>query len=275
LKVVLVTGCSSGFGEAIVHGFLHRGDTVVATMRHPDQAPASLRSASDQSKSRLEILQLDVTDDESRRRAIEETVKLFGRLDVLVNNAGVVSFGSLEDTPLELLRKVFETNFFGPQEMMRLALPIMRGQGGGRIINVTAIGAIFNTPLLDAYCASKHAMDSISATTDIDARPFGVRVVSVLPGQFKTSIADKRMANDVSPPYQDLSASMARAREARAGDVLADLSPVVDAVLHAASAPDPKPRYVVGRGMTELLRPVISELEKLHEFDLRRAGALD
>ena len=144
---------------------------------------------------------------------------------MLVNNAGVACSGSLEDTPLELLRAVFETNFFGFHEMMRLVLPIMRDQKAGRIINVTAIGAIFSTPLYDAYCSSKHAMDSISAGADIDARPFGVRVVSILPGQFKTAIADKRLLSTVGPAYQKMAADMAKAREKRAGDVLTDLTP--------------------------------------------------
>ena len=272
MAVVLVTGCSSGFGEAIAEAFVRRGDTVVASMRQPDHAPASLRAAANRSGARLEILQLDVTDAGSRARSIDAIMRLFGRLDVLVNNAGVACSGSLEDTSLELLRLVFETNFFGPHEMMRLALPIMREQGAGRIINVTAIGAIFSTPLYDAYCSSKHAMDSISAAADIDARPFGVRVVSVLPGQFKTAIGDKRLQNAVSPAYVRLSTDMAKAREKRADDVLTDLSPVADAVIEAATHPNPPPRYAVGKGMAEMLKPVIAELEKLHEFDLQRAG---
>jgi NAD(P)-dependent dehydrogenase (short-subunit alcohol dehydrogenase family) len=182
MAVVLVTGCSSGFGEAIALGFVRRGDTVVATMRKPDEAPEGLHSAMGGSKGQLEIAPLDVTNAESRSSVVKNLMNRHGRLDVLVNNAGVACTGSLEDTPLEQLRLVFETNFFGPHEMMRLALPIMRSQGAGRIVNITAIGAIFSTPLYNAYCSSKHAMDSISAGADIDARAFGVRVVSVLPG---------------------------------------------------------------------------------------------
>jgi NAD(P)-dependent dehydrogenase (short-subunit alcohol dehydrogenase family) len=272
MAVVLVTGCSSGFGEAIAGGFLRRGDAVVATMRRPEEAPASLKIAAQHAGARLEIVRLDVTDAASRAHAIERTLSLFGRLDVLVNNAGVACSGSLEDTPLELLRLIFETNFFAPHELMRLALPIMRKQQAGRIVNITAIGAIFSTPLYNAYCSSKHAMDSISATADIDARPFGVRVISVLPGQFKTGIGEKRLKSAVSDAYLKLSTDMAVAREKRAGDVLTDLSLVVEAVIEAATHPDPKPRYAVGKGMAEMLQPVIAELEKLHEFDLGRAG---
>lgn len=126
MAVVLVTGCSSGFGEAIALGFIRRGDTVVATMRKPDEAPASLRAAISEARGQIEIIPLDVTSVESRASAVKNLMDRHGRLDVLVNNAGVACTGSLEDTSLEQLRLVFETNFFGPHEMMRLALPIMR-----------------------------------------------------------------------------------------------------------------------------------------------------
>jgi NAD(P)-dependent dehydrogenase (short-subunit alcohol dehydrogenase family) len=274
MAVVLVTGCSSGFGEAIALGFLARGDTVVATMRDPDAAPSSLRASPARADDRLHLAQLDVTEAASRARSVQATLDRYGRIDVLVNNAGVGCSGSLEDTSLELLRRVFETNFFGPHEMMRLVLPIMRNQKSGRIVNITAIGAIFATPLYSAYCASKHALDSISAGADIDVRSFGVRVISVLPGQFKTSIGVKRLQSGLSAPYQALSDTMARARAKRATDVLTDLSPVVNAVIEAATHPNPKPRYVVGKGMAEMLAPAMAELHKLYEFDMRRAEYL-
>jgi NAD(P)-dependent dehydrogenase (short-subunit alcohol dehydrogenase family) len=274
MAVVIVTGCSSGFGEAIALGFLARGDSVVATMRNPDAAPTSLRAAGAHAGDRLHFSQLDLTDAASRNAAIKGTLDRYGRIDVLVNNAGVGCSGSLEDTPLDLLRRVFETNFFGPHEMMRLVLPIMRDQASGRIVNITAIGAIFATPLYSAYCASKHALDSISAGADIDVRSFGVRVISVLPGQFKTSIAEKRLQSGLSAPYQGLSDAMARARAKRTSDVLTELSPVVNATIEAATHPDPKPRYVVGKGMADMVAPAVAELHKLYEFDMRRAEYL-
>jgi NAD(P)-dependent dehydrogenase (short-subunit alcohol dehydrogenase family) len=274
MAVVIVTGCSSGFGEAIALGFLARGDTVVATMRNPDAAPTSLRAAAAHAGDRLHLSQLDVTDAASRNAAVKGTLDMCGRIDVLVNNAGVGCSGSLEDTPLDLLRRVFETNFFGPHEMMRQVLPAMRKQNSGRIVNITAIGAIFATPLYSAYCASKHALDSISVGADIDVRSFGVRVISVLPGQFKTSIGEKRLQSGLSAPYQALSDAMTRARAKRATDVLTELSPVVNATIEAATHPDPKPRYVVGKGMAEMVAPAVAELHKLYEFDMRRAEYL-
>src|SRR5437879_1162524 len=109
MAVVLITGCSSGFGEAIALGLLGRGGTVGATRRRPDGAPASLKSEAPRSGDRLQLIPLDVTDAGSRTAAVKRTLDRNGRLDVLVNNAGVACSGSLEDTPLDLLRLVFET----------------------------------------------------------------------------------------------------------------------------------------------------------------------
>lgn len=267
MAICLITGCSSGFGEAIALAFAARGDDVIATMRNPGSAPDSLRGPAN-----IELAALDVNDAAARRQLVEDTVKRHGRLDILVNNAGIVASASVEDTPEELSRKIFDTNYFAPVEMMRLALPIMREQGGGRIVNVTAIGALLVTPLLSIYCASKHALDSATASVDIEGRPFGVRAPSVLPGQFKTSIADKAPAPVVTPPYQGISDSLAAARAARAADVQTDLGQVVDAVIAAATDADPKSRYLAGIGIALALEPALAELEKLHAFDASRAG---
>lgn len=267
MAVCVITGCSSGFGEAIALAFAARGDAVIATMRNPGAAPEALHG-----RDNIELAALDVTDATARRDLIEEVVKRHGRLDVLVNNAGVVASASVEDTSEEVSRRIFETNYFAPVEMMRLVVPIMRAQGGGRIVNVTAIGALFATPLLSIYCASKHALDSAGASVDLEGRPFGVRAPSVLPGQFKTAIADKSPAPVVTPPYQGIADSLAASRAARAADVQSDLGQVVEAVIAAATDPEPKARYLAGLGIALALEPALAELEKVHAFDAARAG---
>lgn len=267
MAICLITGCSSGFGEAIALAFADRGDTVVATMRNPAAAPASLAG-----HDRVELAALDVTDATARKAVIADVMARHGRIDILVNNAGIVASASVEDTPEEVSRKIFDTNYFAPVELMRAVLPIMRDQGGGRIVNVTAIGAILVTPLLSIYCASKHALDSASASVDLEGRPFGVRAPSVLPGQFKTSIADKSPPPIVTPPYQGIADSLAASREARAADVQSDLSQVIDAVIAAATDADPKARYLAGIGIALELEASLAELERLHAFDGARAG---
>lgn len=267
MAVVLVTGCSSGFGEAIACAFAERGDSVVATMRDPAAAPASLHG-----RDRLELAALDVTDAQARSRAVDETVARYGRLDILVNNAGIVSFAAVEDTPETLSRRIFDTNYFGPVEMMRLVLPVMRAQGGGRIVNVTAIGAVLSTPLLGVYCATKHALDSIAATIDIEGRLFGVRAPSVLPGQFRTAIHDKAVPPVVTPTYQGISDALTASRAARAADVQTDLSQVVKAVIAAATEAEPRTRYLAGVGLALELEQSLAELERLQGFEAVRAG---
>ena len=267
MAICVITGCSSGFGEAIARAFADRGDTVIATLRDPSSAPTSLTGWAN-----VAFAALDVTDAAQRRAVIDDTVARHGRIDILVNNAGITFSGSVEDTPEEMSRRIFDTNYFAPVEMMRLVLPVMRAQGGGRIVNVTAIGAFLVTPLLSIYCASKHALDSAAASVDLEGRPFGVRAPSVLPGQFKTAIVDKAPPPAVSPPYRGIADALAASRAERAADVQTDLGQVVAAVIAAATDPEPKARYLAGIGIALALEAPLAEMERLHAFDAARAG---
>lgn len=266
MAVCLITGCSSGFGEVIALAFASRGDTVVATMRNPASAPESLRE-----RDNIEILPLDVTDEASRTAAIDAVVARHGRIDILVNNAGISGSAPIEDSSDTFVREMFETNLFAPLALMRAVLPVMRRGGGGRIVNITAIGAIIATPLLGIYCATKHALDCASAALDIEGRPFGVRVPTVLPGQFRTPIMGKSRPV-ISEPYQGVADALKAVREATAADFLADLTPVVDAVIAAATDAEPKARYMAGVGLATKILPAMAELEALHAFSAARAG---
>lgn len=266
--VRLITGCSSGFGEAIALAFAARGDAVVASMRRPADASEALKK-----NINIDCLELDVTDAASRRAAFDYVMHKYGRIDTLVNNAGIVAVAAIEDTPEELSRRIFETNYFGPLALIQMVLPVLRRQGGGRIINITAIGAIISTPLLGIYCASKHALDCVSSVVDIEGRPFGVRAPSVLPGQFKTPIMGKEPPM-VTEPYQRISEALGAARMVREADILDDISPVADAVVAAATDANPKARYLVGIGqLTEAVAPAMAELDILQDFSAQRCGA--
>lgn len=266
MPVRLITGCSSGFGEAIALGFAERGDTVVATMRRPEAASAALRS-----RTNVDILPLDVTDKDARRNALDETLDRHGRIDTLVNNAGALVRAAIEETMEEQSRAVFEINYFGPVELMRAVLPVMRKQGGGRIVSITAIGAVLSSPLLGVYCASKHALDCAAAAIDIEGRPFGVRAPAVLPGQFRTALLQSAK-DSAGAPYASIAEALARTAKETSGDILGDFGPVVQAVLAASLDAEPLARYVVGVGLAEALEPAVGELAKLHELCVRRAG---
>lgn len=267
MAVALITGCSSGFGLALADGFSARGHTVVATARRPDESAALQQLAREE---RIAVRMLDVTDRHSRDAVITDTVERHGRLDVLVNNAGALHVGAAEDTPEPVARALFEVNYFAPMALSSSAAAAMRRQGAGRIVNITAIGAVLSTPYLSAYCASKHALDAASACMDIELRPFGVRVSSILPGSFRTAIARPQDADADSSPYLARAGAFRAGLLARLATSSDDLGPVVDAALHAATAPEPAPRYVVGTGAAQTIVPLVSDLATLHRAEMTR-----
>ncbi|MDB6012494.1 MAG: Short-chain dehydrogenase/reductase [Gammaproteobacteria bacterium] len=272
MAVTLITGCSSGFGEAIALAFARRGDQVIATMRKPESASSSLKTLAANKPTDVVIAPLDITDPAMRQKAIDLAIQRFGRLDVLINNAGISARGSFEDTPETLWRTLFETNLFGPLELIRLALPIMRQQGAGRIVNVTSVAAVLKTPLLAAYCASKHAFDTATAALDIETRSFGVRVASVMPGPFKTSLPQNSLDRDSSPPYAAIAAHLAAEFAAMEAKAPEDLTPVVNAALAAASDPDPAIRYPAGADAIHILPPILQSLAPLQQIGLHLTG---
>jgi NAD(P)-dependent dehydrogenase (short-subunit alcohol dehydrogenase family) len=174
-STVLITGCSSGFGRASAAFFLARGWNVIATMRSPK---LTLFEESD----RLLVIALNVTDPETVAVAVAEGIARFGRIDVLVNNAGVGLFSALEATPDEVIRQVFETNTFGVMATTRAVVPHMRERGSGTIVNVTSSVGIAPMPLVAVYTASKYAIEGFSESLAYELGAFGVRVKIVEPG---------------------------------------------------------------------------------------------
>jgi NAD(P)-dependent dehydrogenase (short-subunit alcohol dehydrogenase family) len=248
VSIVLVTGASSGFGRAIAEAFAARGDTVFGASRRPVAAPG------------VTPVELDVTDRASRARALESV----GEVDVLVNNAGVLEVSSWEDQDESSLRAIFETNVFGPIALARAVIPGMRARGHGRIVNVSAIGAINPTAFLGAYTASKHALDAVSASLDAEVRPFGIRVAAVLPGAFETAILSRAPARENGGPYAEAVAAYRSGLAQRLEDGGSDYSRVVAAVVAAATDDHPRRRTLVaGERMTELLGPIVDQLEAL------------
>jgi len=271
MAVVLITGCSSGFGREAAKGFAARGDQVVATMRDPERALApGGRAEGLDDVDGIVVDQLDIVDDASRRTAVERTLDRFGRIDVLVNNAGISALGPTEEIPDEIFRGQFETNFFGPWELIKLVLPSMRANHTGRIVNVTSIGAQMTSGFYGAYCATKHALDGLSAGLDIELQQWGIRCVTVVPGGFTTSMADNRIKDAMKPDSIYAQGVKAIAAYEQRIQGKPDLSPVVEAILAAADDPDPKMRYLVGTGTAELLQAVVDEREKVHAIQRAR-----
>lgn len=202
-KVVLITGCSSGIGHDLARRLARAGVgyTVIATARQPEtladlQVPLKLP--------------LDVTDKASVGSAVEEVVRRFGRIDVLVNNAGYAVRGAVEEIAEEQVRDMFDVNVYGVMRMLRAVLPQMRRQGAGRIINISSLAGKLAVPANGAYSASKFAVEALSDALRLEVAPFGIQVVLIEPGSIKTHFtatteahSEETLSNPASP-YKDI-----------------------------------------------------------------------
>jgi len=236
-KIALVTGASSGIGEATATRLAMAGYKVYGTSRRP--ALAGQRS--------FEMLLLDVTSDESVEAAVRELMRLEGRIDLLVNNAGFsVAPAGAEESSIEQARSIFDTNFFGIVRMTRAVVPHMRYQGSGRIINIGSVLGFLPAPYMALYSATKHAIEGYSESLDHELRTRGIRVTVVEPAYTKTQFDVNFLEPDSKlDEYREVRAALGRQMK----EVLAaadEPGVVADVVLKAASAPRPKLRYTAG-----------------------------
>lgn len=178
-KVVLITGGSSGIGKSVGE-FLHgKGFKVYGTSRKPENIQNSL----------FELVALDVRNVDSIQNAVSKIIENEGRIDVVINNAGVGITGPLEEIPTSEIKNNFETNLFGPIEVMKAVLPHMRSQKKGLIINVTSIAGYMGLPYRGVYSASKGALELITEALRMEVKNFGIHITNVAPGDFATNIA--------------------------------------------------------------------------------------
>ncbi|MEO1096082.1 MAG: SDR family oxidoreductase [Cyanobacteria bacterium J06638_28] len=178
---VLITGCSSGFGKLTAKTFSQKGWNVIATMRSPEKEAELTELAN------VLVTKLDVTDPTSITAAIQQGLAQFGRIDVLVNNAGYGGHAIFEQATDVSIRDMFETNVFGTMNTMRAVLPMMRSQGGGTIINVTSMAALIPVPGNSIYTATKHATGGLTEAIALEYEPLGIRIRLVEPGAFPTT----------------------------------------------------------------------------------------
>jgi NAD(P)-dependent dehydrogenase (short-subunit alcohol dehydrogenase family) len=248
MAVVLITGCRSGIGLQTALAFARRGDRVYATSRDVVRAD-QLRQSVNRECLPVEIQALDVTDGDAVRRMVGDVVAREGRIDVLVNNAGIGGGASaIEEVDEDVARAVWETNFWAPFRLIRAVLPHMRGQGSGVIVNLSTNGARFpGGPGLAMYGMSKQAISRLSESLQAELRGTGVRVVAMEPGFFSTEIysGDKRPAIDPASPYAPIiSAVDTRIAEGIANG--ADPAVVASAILAAVDDPASPTRVLVG-----------------------------
>jgi NAD(P)-dependent dehydrogenase (short-subunit alcohol dehydrogenase family) len=248
-KIALVTGSSSGIGLLTTVELARAGFRVVASMRdlgrreRLDEAAAAAGVT-----DRVDVRRLDVTEFDRIPEFIAQIERDYGRLDVLVNNAGFAAAGFAEDLLLEELRQQFETNFFGHVAITKAVLPIMRRQHAGHIIMVSSIGGRVSAPVIGAYDSSKFALEGWSESLRIETRSLGIRVVLVEPGSFQTDIWERNVrvgsyALDRSSPNHERGARFSEVvKKVRKADPL----PVAKLIARIAQNPNPRLRYRVG-----------------------------
>lgn len=181
-KVVLITGGSSGIGKSIGEFLHHKGFVVYGTSRNPERILNSI----------FPLLALDVRNTDTIQKAVAKIIATSGRLDIVINNAGVGITGPIEEIPTAEIKNNFETNLFGPIEVMKAVLPQMRAQKSGLIINITSIAAYMGLPYRGIYSASKGALELITEALRMEVKSFGVQITNVAPGDFVTNIASGR-----------------------------------------------------------------------------------
>jgi short-subunit dehydrogenase len=249
--VAFVTGASTGIGFEAAKKLAANGFTVYAGARRVDRMEPLKAHG-------VNILQLDVTDDESMQNAVSTVLDAHARIDVLVNNAGYGSFGALEEVDLAEGRRQFDVNVFGLARMTQLVLPAMRAAGQGRIINISSIGGKFYEPLGTWYHATKFAVEGLSDALRLELKPHGVGVSIIEPASTLTEwgriSAEGLLASSGRGPYMDQAKEMAGVLASTDTPATSTHPEVVaDAVLHAATSARPKTRYPVGRGAAAIL----------------------
>lgn len=240
-KVWFITGSSRGLGRALAEAVLAAGHRLVATARKPEELREVVALAPD----RCRAIALDVTDPAAARKAIDAAVSAFGRIDVLVNNAGYANVASIEDLPEDDFRAQIETNFFGVVNVTRAALPVLRAQGDGHIIQVSSIGGRTGSPGLSAYQSAKWAVGGFSEVLATEVRPLGIRVTIVEPGGMRTDWAGSSMrVLESRPEYQGVLAPFTRMR----GDtsMRGDPTKVAQAILRISEENNPPLHLLLG-----------------------------
>jgi short-subunit dehydrogenase len=250
-KVVLITGSSSGIGRSAVNQFSENGWVVIASMRSPE------KESELQNLKNVVVIKLDVTDEVSINQAINSIKQTYGRIDVLVNNAGYGLMGAFEDSSSEKIEKQFKTNVFGLMNVTRAVLPMMRQQNKGKVINVSSIGGKLGIPLYSSYHATKFAIEGFTESLRFELKPFGIDVALIEPGAISTNFLSSSAdisKPDESSPYKEYfsrvyNSYVKTSQSASSPDVVAKK------ILKVALSNKPSLRHPVGGG-AELMMPM-------------------
>ena len=258
-KVWFITGCSTGFGRNLAQEVLQNGERVAVTARNTDD----IQELVNQFPETAFAIQLDVTNPEQVKNAVQQALDKFGRIDVLVNNAGIGYFGALEESEEAEVRRMFEINFFGLAAVTNAVLPSMRAQRSGHIINISSVGGMVAFPGIGFYNASKFAVTGYSEALAKEVGALGIKVTVIAPSGFRTDWAG-RSANDTKVVIADYEATahanLNTIRKA-SGNQPGDPVRAAQAIIKVVESATPPLRLMLGVGALKGIRNKIAELQ--------------
>ncbi len=254
----LITGCSSGFGLALASAVLARGQRVIATARQP----SAVGDLAARFPETCRVLALDVTDSSQVKSVVAQAADAFGRLDVVVNNAGYGLVGAFEELGAEQIARNFDTNFFGALEVIRAVLPILRTRGSGHIVNISAAAVISNYAGFSIYGATKWALEGASESLAAELKPLGIKVTIVQPGPFRTDFIGRSLerAPDHIADYNRTSGKFLRFLETMEGKQPGDPAKAADAIIAAVESYAPPLRLVLGKYANDKVRKKLAAI---------------
>ena len=257
LSVAVVTGSSSGIGLAASLALAKNGYVTYATMRNLAKQD-SIQSVAEKEHLSIRTVQLDVTDENSVKNAIQSILSESGRIDLLVNNAGYGMTGAFEDIGMDEIKSLYETNVFGVIRVTQAVLPIMRKQGSGRIINISSGAGRIGYPGGSAYVSSKFALEGLSESMAFEVEQFGIKTVLVEPGFIRTNFAENivtaKKAQDPNSPYSQTMLQMkSSSHRRRMIENAPDADLVASVIVEAATAKEPNLRYLAGKDVQQMV----------------------
>jgi NAD(P)-dependent dehydrogenase (short-subunit alcohol dehydrogenase family) len=259
-RVWFITGCSTGFGRELARLALYRGERVVVTARDPDKVRDLIEGHGDETLA----VALDVTDPQQVREAVTQAEERFGRIDVLVNNAGYGYFSAIEEGEDAEVRAMFETNFFGLTEMVKAVLPGMRARRSGHIVNISSVGGLVGFPGTGYYAATKFAVEGMSESLSKEVGPLGIRVTVVEPGPFRTDWAGRSLKKSsvTIADYAETSEARYRQTSGYSGKQPGDPARAAEAIVSVVESEHPPLHLILGKPGLEFVRNKLNALEK-------------
>lgn len=261
MKTWLITGASTGLGRGLAEAVLRHGDRAAITARDPHK----MDDLASEYGSRVLCLPLEVTDKDQRKAAVEQTINTFGKIDVLVNNAGRGHFGAVEDSTEEDIRTLYETNFFGPVGMIREVLPFMRKEGSGMIVNVSSMGVMFENGSGNAYyVSSKAALEMLSDVLRNEVKPLGIDVMILEPGTFRTQFRVSAIQTQESEmkAYEKTAGASGKYLREHPHNQSGDPKKAGEVIYQAVHAQEKPEVLILGKGMIETAGRTLEDRKK-------------